>query len=126
MCAKAPLSSEQLQGDLFDTDTQPETSLPLNKPKLIKVKRTRTPVIASRYLSIEEVAKRYSVGHSTIWRWVKKGGQFPAPIKLSPGTSRWLEAELLEFESGASLSSSANPTKSREVSRTFKSKGSAS
>jgi predicted DNA-binding transcriptional regulator AlpA len=82
-------------------------------------------VITSRYLSIDEVAKRYGVGHSTVWRWVKNDDRFPAPIKLSPGTSRWLEMELLKFETVASFGTSAKPTKTRKVLKCLPAKGSA-
>ncbi len=123
---KAPPSSEQTQGDLFDVDPQPETPSQSKKPKANKDKRTQTPVIASRYFSIDEVAKRYGVGHSTVWRWVKNDDLFPAPIKLSPGTSRWLETELFEFETVASFGTSTKPTKTRKGLKCLPAKGSAS
>jgi len=30
---------------------------------------------------------------STLYRWIA-AGKFPRPVKLSPGTSRWLKAEV--------------------------------
>lgn len=123
---KAPLSSEQKQGDLFDADPQPKTPSQLKKPKENKVERPQIPVTPSRFLSIEEVAARYSVGHSTIWRWAKTDNRFPAPIKLSPGTSRWSEMKLLEFEAGAAITTPAKPTKTCEGQKRPATKGSAS
>ncbi len=123
---KTPPSSEETQGDLFDVDPQPETPSQSKKLKANKAKRNQSPVIASRYLSIDEVAKRYGVGHSTVWRWVKNDDRFPAPIKLSPGTSRWLETELLDFETVASFGTSAKPTKACKSLKCPPAKGSAS
>lgn len=122
----APPSSEQLQGDLFDADPQPEAPSQLNKPNVKKAKRIQAPVVASRFLTIDEVAKRYSVGHSTVWRWVKKDDRFPAPIKLSPGTSRWSETQLLKFEAGAPFKAITKPTKTRKGPKVLPVKGSAS
>ena len=45
------------------------------------------------YYSAKEVAKRYGVNHSTIWRWVSIG-KFPVPIKISAGCSRWKDSDL--------------------------------
>jgi predicted DNA-binding transcriptional regulator AlpA len=121
---KAPPSSEQTQRDLFDAYLQPEATSQSKKPKANKAKLTQAPVISSRFLSIDEVAKRYSVGQSTVWRWVKEGDRFPAPVKLSPGTSRWRETDLLKFEAGASTYTSAKPTKTRKSPKGSPAKGS--
>jgi predicted DNA-binding transcriptional regulator AlpA len=51
-----------------------------------------------QYLSVKQVAARYEVGVATIWRWVKADNGFPAPVRLSTGVTRWLEADLLAFE----------------------------
>ena len=40
------------------------------------------------YLSDKDLAARYNVDRTTPWRWVAKG-QFPKPVRLSPGTTRW-------------------------------------
>ena len=50
------------------------------------------------YLSDKQVAERYSVSTATVWRWAKETPGFPAPVKLSPGCSRWRVADLLGFE----------------------------
>jgi predicted DNA-binding transcriptional regulator AlpA len=33
------------------------------------------------------------IDSATLYRWIRKG-RMPKPIKLSPGTSRWLKAEV--------------------------------
>lgn len=47
-----------------------------------------------------DLAERYSVSRATIWRWVREG-RFPAPVTISPGTTRWsleaIEAHEREF-----------------------------
>ncbi len=123
---KAPSSSKQLQGDLFDVDPQPEKPSQSNKTKAKKTKRSQASVIASQFLSIDDITKRYGVGRSTVWRWVKKDDRFPAPIKLSPGTSRWLESELLEFEVGVSGGTPTKRTKTRKGTKSLLAKGRAS
>ncbi|MBB3996128.1 putative DNA-binding transcriptional regulator AlpA [Sulfitobacter undariae] len=121
---KAPPSSKQLQGDLFEGGPQPEKPSQSNKPKAKKTKRSQTSVIASRLLSIDDITKRYGVGRSTVWRWVKKDGRFPAPVKLTAGTSRWLESELLEFEVGAYGYTPTKPTKTRKGTKPAKGRAS--
>ena len=49
------------------------------------------------YLSDEQVAKRYSVGRATIWRWSKQG-ILPAPVKFSTCCTRWSLSALLASE----------------------------
>lgn len=124
--AKTSPSFKQMQGDLFDVDPQPEKPSQSNKPKAKKIKRSQAVAIASRFLSIDDVAKRYGVGNSTVWRWIKKDDRFPAPVKLSPGTSRWLESELLEFELGASADTPAKPTNPRKGTKVSPATGPAS
>lgn len=41
-----------------------------------------------------DLAKRYSVDRTAIWRWCRNRA-FPQPVKLSPGCSRW---NLLDVE----------------------------
>lgn len=47
-----------------------------------------------RYASDAQLAERYGVSRSTIWRWTA-AGHLPPPVQLSPGTTRW---ELDEIE----------------------------
>ena len=50
------------------------------------------------YLSVGEVAQRFSVGKSTIWRWVNENPFFPAPYSISEGTTRWKASGIEAFE----------------------------
>ena len=49
------------------------------------------------YLTDKQIAKRYGVGRATPWRWVKTRN-FPKPIKLSPGCSRWKDSDIQKWE----------------------------
>ncbi|MBQ0750533.1 MAG: AlpA family phage regulatory protein [Roseovarius sp.] len=49
-------------------------------------------------MSVEQVAKRFSVSKDTIWRW-KRNGEFPAPVKLGGTTTRWRLSDIEEYES---------------------------
>jgi len=46
-----------------------------------------------RYISVKSVAKRYEIGRSTVWYWVKIQ-KLPPPIKFGANTSRWDIEEL--------------------------------
>jgi predicted DNA-binding transcriptional regulator AlpA len=89
------------QADLFGVESSQKrpSETTARKPK---VRGAPKSAVASprkvQFLTIDEVMKRYGVSHATVWRWVKRNKHFPAPVKLSPGTSRWLESELIEFE----------------------------
>jgi len=50
------------------------------------------------YLSDKQVAARYAVDRAAIWRWCKADADFPAPVKLTPGTTRWCLLELEAWE----------------------------
>jgi len=50
------------------------------------------------YLSDKQLAKKFGVHRTTIWRWVKNG-TFPKPLKLSEGCTRWPEKPVQEWES---------------------------
>ena len=45
-----------------------------------------------------ELANRYGIARQSVWRWVKEG-RLPAPVKLSPGCSRWRLAGIEQWES---------------------------
>jgi prophage regulatory protein len=44
-----------------------------------------------------EVAIRYDISRSTIWRWLKNG-KFPRPVKLGAASTRWRISDLEEWE----------------------------
>lgn len=52
---------------------------------------------STTFLKVIQVANRYGVNRSTIWRWVKQG-QFPKPKKINCGSSRWSSIDLEEWE----------------------------
>lgn len=45
--------------------------------------------MAEIFLTDLQLAARYGVHRSTLWRWTKKNPAFPRPFTLSPGCSRW-------------------------------------
>lgn len=49
------------------------------------------------FLKDTQVAARYGVSRPTIWRWVDRH-QFPHPVKLSPGCTRWSLNSLMSWE----------------------------
>ena len=48
------------------------------------------------YVSASDLARRYNVDRSTIWRWVQRG--FPKPIKLSEQCTRWRLDEVERYD----------------------------
>lgn len=52
------------------------------------------------YFSDKQLARRFGVHRTVIWRWVKKGN-LPKPVKLSPGCTRWLGSAVEEWEKKA-------------------------
>lgn len=69
-----------------------------------KIIKTRKGATVTQYLSDTQLAARYSVSRSTIWRWTQRG-LFPKPVQLSPGTTRWRKDAIERHE--ASTQSSA-------------------
>lgn len=49
------------------------------------------------FLKDTEVAVRYGVSRPTIWRWTKNGN-FPKPVKLGVGSTRWRATDLEAWE----------------------------
>jgi prophage regulatory protein len=50
-------------------------------------------IVKPTFIKIQEVSRRVSMGHSTIWRAVKNK-KFPAPIQRSKKDSVWVESEI--------------------------------
>jgi len=46
-----------------------------------------------KYVSDLQLAERYEVSRSTIWRWAS-AGRLPTPVQLSPGCTRWRADEV--------------------------------
>lgn len=52
---------------------------------------------AQAFVSDKQLAARYGVNRTAIWRWLKNG-DFPAPVRLSPGCTRWRLADVYDYE----------------------------
>lgn len=53
--------------------------------------------MADTYLSDTQLAARYNVHRATLWRWAQTG-QFPRPVSLTPGCTRWKLSEIEAWE----------------------------
>ena len=63
-----------------------------------------TPEVISRILSNREVVELLGLSAATVWR-LRRRGDFPEPISLSPGRVGWRESDLsawLDHRVGAS------------------------
>lgn len=54
--------------------------------------------VAETYLSNTQLAARYGVNRSTVWRWSQTDPTFPKPVSLSPGCTRWKLSALEAWE----------------------------
>ena len=54
--------------------------------------------MARNFLTVEDVAARFGVSRSTVWRWQQTNPSFPRPVTLSPGCTRWRLADLEAWE----------------------------
>jgi prophage regulatory protein len=61
---------------------------------------------ATLYLTDRQVAERLAVSRATIWRWVRRGA-FPAPLKFSPGITRWNVSDLERWEAECAAATGA-------------------
>ena len=50
------------------------------------------------WLSDLQVAARFGITRTTVWRWVKSDPSFPRPVSLSPGCTRWRLSEIEAWE----------------------------
>lgn len=48
----------------------------------------------TRFVSVTQLAERYSVSPDTVWRWTRKG-LLPKPVKINPQVVRW-DLDLVE------------------------------
>ncbi|QRM53799.1 hypothetical protein [Sinorhizobium sp. BG8] len=60
--------------------------------------RKASPADDERYLSVREVADRYSVSIQTVWRHTKLNPDFPKPTKVLSGSTRWKLRDLVAYE----------------------------
>lgn len=54
--------------------------------------------MAETFLNDLQVSARYGVNRATPWRWAKARTDFPKPICLSPGCTRWKLSEIEAWE----------------------------
>lgn len=59
------------------------------------------------FLSDLQIAERWGVTRTTIWRWRKKDPSFPKPIQFSAGCTRWLLADIEAYEAAKSQQGAA-------------------
>lgn len=50
------------------------------------------------YFSDNDLARRYNVARPTVWRWARVQDDFPKPVKLTPGCTRWKASEIEVWE----------------------------
>lgn len=67
------------------------------RPKDVAVALAK-PHADERYLSVQDVARRYAISVQTVWRHTKHNPAFPKPIKLLGGSTRWRMSDILAFE----------------------------
>ena len=51
-----------------------------------------------RFLTDKQVGARYGVSRAAVWRWLAAYPDFPRPIAITPGTTRWRLSDLLAYE----------------------------
>jgi len=56
-----------------------------------------SPNLSSTYLTERDLASRFAVHRTTIWRWLKTYS-FPEPVRFSPGCTRWRLADVEAWE----------------------------
>lgn len=88
------------QGELFASNI--DSAVPFSTKISVSNAVPKTTLKCTRcdetFLSDYQVAKRYVISRSAIWRWVNNDPKFPRPIKLSRGTTRWKLSDLVKFE----------------------------
>ncbi|WP_083925133.1 helix-turn-helix domain-containing protein [Thioalkalivibrio sp. ALJ15] len=58
------------------------------------------------YLTDRDLAARYRVHRTTPWRWVERGN-FPAPVRLQRGVTRWRSSDVEAWEAARSQEGAA-------------------
>ena len=54
-----------------------------------------------RFLTDKQVGARYGVSRAAVWRWLGAYPDFPRPIAITPGTTRWRLSEIMAYEAAA-------------------------
>ena len=58
--------------------------------------------MTTKYVSADQLAERYGIDRSTVWRWAVRG-ILPQPIKLSEQCTRWKLDEIEQAEADRAL-----------------------
>jgi prophage regulatory protein len=61
------------------------------------------------YVSAAQLAVRYAVHVGTIWRWAQTNQDFPRPLNLSYGCTRWRLDEIEQYDAERVASSAVPP-----------------
>jgi predicted DNA-binding transcriptional regulator AlpA len=75
----------------------PDATAPPIAPNITGQSMTDVPETARRMLSERQVLMIIPVGHTTLWRMVKKG-LFPKPTFVSPNRCFWFEDVVLAWQ----------------------------
>ncbi|MGF9693729.1 hypothetical protein AAIH46_13000 [Rhizobium sp. 0TCS1.26] len=57
-----------------------------------------TPAKPEQLLTDKKLAELFSVTKQTIWRWNKTSEEFPKPLKIEKGSTRWLASEIVAYQ----------------------------
>lgn len=94
-----PTASGKLRRKLQakSNEPQPPAASPAKAPRQTSVDPVRDKTDVA-YLSDKQVAKHYGVSRATIWRWTKEVEDFPGPVLVGAGTTRWRLADIEEYD----------------------------
>lgn len=70
----------------------------MNTQTVTIIKEVAAYPLSSIYASDAQLANRFEISRNTLWRWVRNKS-FPAPVKLSPGCTRWRLSDVEAWES---------------------------
>lgn len=73
----------------------PQAAAPRRKNKDMPL---MAPDPAKLYLSVKDVAQRFSISIQTVWRHTKASPSFPKPVKILNGSTRWRLNDIIAYE----------------------------
>ena len=74
------------------------TPVPSERRRVRKAYVGGIPQAEERYFSVQDVARRYAISIQTVWRHTKHNPDFPKPIKILNGSTRWRMSDILAYE----------------------------
>lgn len=99
-----------IQSELFPRDLSSDATAPPRKSRpdpaaadllcdsSVPLAATCRGACTETFLPDRAVAARYAITRATVWRWVTNDPDFPRPIRLSRGTTRWRTSDLVAFD----------------------------